>query len=75
MVNKKTTNIQQNVGSRIREIREKKKFTQAELAEKSGLNRTFLIHVEKGRRNVSIQSLGKILDGLETTFSYFFKNF
>lgn len=69
----KDKDIQLKVGDRIRQIREKKNFTQAELAEKGRLNRTFLIHIEKGRRNVSLKSLEKILYGLDTSFGDFFK--
>jgi transcriptional regulator with XRE-family HTH domain len=65
--------IQVKIGKRIKEIREKKKLTQEELAKKSKLNRTFIIHVEKGRRNLSVVSLGKILDGLDTPLSKFFE--
>ena len=69
----KKGDIQIKIGKRIKELREKRKFTQEELAEKSGLNRTFLIHVEKGRRNVSVKSLEKIFAGLEVSFGKFFK--
>jgi transcriptional regulator with XRE-family HTH domain len=70
---RKKADIQSEIGKRIKEIREKKKFTQEELATKSQINRTFLIHVEKGRRNVSVKSLERILNGLSVTFSYFFR--
>ena len=65
--------IQAKIGKRIKEIREKKKLTQEALSQKSGLNRTFIIHVEKGRRNLSVISLEKILKGLDTSFNKFFK--
>jgi transcriptional regulator with XRE-family HTH domain len=65
--------IQVKIGNRIKEIREKEKLTQAELAKKSKLNRTFIIHVEKGRRNLSVQSLESILKGLKIPFNKFFK--
>lgn len=64
--------IQIRIGNHIKKLREKRRLTQEELAEKSGLNRTFLIHVEKGRRNVSIKSLEKIFAGLGVSFSKFF---
>lgn len=65
--------IQVKIGKHIKEIREKKKLTQLELSRKTGLNRTFIIHTEKGRRNVSIVTLEKILKGLDTPFNKFFK--
>jgi transcriptional regulator with XRE-family HTH domain len=43
--------IQHKVGSRIRELREKRSHTQESLALKSGLDRTYINSVENGRRN------------------------
>jgi len=65
--------IQGKIGKRIKEIREMKNLTQEELSQRSGLNRTFIIHVEKGRRNLSVVSLEKILKGLKTRFGEFFE--
>ena len=65
-------NIQVKIGERIKDIREKKELTQLQLAKKIRMDRTFITHVESGRRNLSIQSLGKILKGLDITFSKFF---
>lgn len=53
------------VGTNIREIRKQKKMTQEELAEKCGLQTSFLAGVERGARNITIQTLEKITAGLE----------
>ena len=42
--------IQQNVGNRIRELREKRNHTQESLALESGLDRTYINSVENGRK-------------------------
>ena len=60
------------IGARIKEIREKKKLTQEQLAKKSKLDRTFINHVENGRRNLSVESLAKILKGLDMSIRKFF---
>ena len=60
--------IQQNVGNRIRELREKRNHTQESLALKSGLDRTYINSVENGRRNISVQALDKIIIALNYTF-------
>jgi len=44
-----------------------KKLTQEELAEKCGLQTSYVAGVERGDRNITIQSLEKIIEGLEET--------
>ena len=50
-------NFLRDLGYRIREQRVAQKWTQAQLAEKCGLHRTFIGSVERGERNVSILNL------------------
>ena len=65
--------IQEIIGARIKELRTEKNLTQEAVAWKSDLDRTFMNHVENGKRNVSIQSLEKIIvHGLESSFKDFF---
>ncbi len=45
------------LGARLRELRVGRQWTQADLAEKCGLHRTFVGSVERGERNVSILNL------------------
>lgn len=61
------------VGSNIKEIRKLKKLTQEELAEKCGLQTSYLAGVERGDRNITIQTLEKITDGLEEAPGSIFK--
>jgi len=61
------------VGSNIKEIRKLKKLTQEELAEKCGLQTSYLAGVERGDRNITIQTLEKITEGLEEAPSNMFK--
>ena len=66
-------NIQTKIGLRIKELRTEKKITQEGLAFKSNLDRAFFNHVENGRKNVSIDTLQKIItDGLEMNVKDFF---
>ncbi len=65
--------IQVKIGQRIKEIRTEKNLTQEAVAFKAEINRTFMNHVENGRRNVSVETLEKIiLSGLEIDFKEFF---
>lgn len=66
-------NIQAKIGARIKEIRTQKNLTQEAVAWSSEVDRTFMNHVENGKRNVSINSLEKIIvSGLNTSFKEFF---
>lgn len=65
--------IQKKIAVRIKEIRTVKGLTQESVAFKSEIDRTFMNHVENGRRNISIKSLEKIVvRGLEISLSDFF---
>jgi transcriptional regulator with XRE-family HTH domain len=65
--------IKTKIGLRIKELRTEKKLTQEAIAFKADIDRTFMNHVENGKRNVSIDSLSKIIcTGLELSFREFF---
>ena len=64
------------LGQRLRQRRRERKWTQAELAQRCALHRTFIGSVERGERNLSILnlrliarilrvSLADLLDGLK----------
>jgi transcriptional regulator with XRE-family HTH domain len=65
--------IQVKIGQRIKEIRTEKSLTQEAVAFKAEIDRTFMNHVENGKRNISIETLEKVIcSGLEITFKEFF---
>jgi len=67
--------IKTKIGVRIKELRVKKGLTQEELAWKSDVDRTFMNHVENSKRNVSVDTLEKIIcHGLECSFKDFFNS-
>jgi transcriptional regulator with XRE-family HTH domain len=57
----------QRLGDRIRDRRAAMNLTQAALADKCGLHRTFVGSVERGERNLALISLRKIANALRTT--------
>ena len=55
------------VGIKIKQIRKSRELTQDELAEKCGLQTSYLAGVERGDRNITLQTLEKITVGLEVS--------
>ena len=66
--------IKTKIGLRIKELRTEKELTQEAVAFKAEIDRTFMNHVENGKRNVSIETLEKLVcNGLEVNFKEFFE--
>lgn len=57
------------LGNRIRKLRKKCGWTQVVMAEKVGLDRSFIADVERGKRNISILNLDLIAKGLKLSLS------
>jgi transcriptional regulator with XRE-family HTH domain len=57
----------ERVGFRVRELRQADGLTQAQLADKCGLHRTFIGSVERGERNVALLSLRRIAAALRVS--------
>jgi len=67
--------IKAKIGLRIKELRTDKNLTQEEVAWKAEVDRTFMNHVENGKRNASVDTLTKIIcNGLDSSFKDFFNN-
>lgn len=69
-MNKEKTLVE--LGNKIRRIRLDKEISQELLAEKSGLDRTYIGGIERGERNLSVLSLEKITKALNLTLVEFF---
>ena len=67
--------IEKRIGLRIKEMRTKINLTQEQLAWDANVDRTYMNHVENGRKNISVRSLEKIITALQTDFKTFFKDF
>ena len=66
--------IQQQIGLRIRELRQKTGLSQEKFALKIGVDRTYLAGIELGKRNVPIVNLEKIWNGLGVSAEVFFSS-
>ncbi|ATP41046.1 transcriptional regulator [Solibacillus sp. R5-41] len=58
-------NLTKRVGKNIRAIRKAQNLTIDELAEKCDFQAPYLSDVERGERNITLQTLTKILDALD----------
>ena len=61
--------IRKLVGARIRQIRQQRKLSQEQLAEKANINDTYYGRIERGEANVSLELLAAIGDALGTTLA------
>jgi transcriptional regulator with XRE-family HTH domain len=57
------------LGTRIRTLRKKREWTQVTMAEKLGLDRSFLAELEHGKTNVSVVMLDTIAKGFGISLS------
>lgn len=72
-----TMNIKEKFGQKVKTLREEKNFSIEHLANISNVDRNYISDIEKGKRNVSIEIMEKIIYALESDFTMFFndKNF
>lgn len=56
-------------GEAVKECRLGKGMSQEELGFRSGLDRTFISHVERGTRNATLWAVRRLASGLETPAS------
>jgi len=57
------------IGRRLRKLRKQRGWTQVQMAEEFGLDRSYLADVERGERNISIVNLEVIARGFGLTLS------
>ena len=64
--------INELVGKRITQLRKRKKMSQQKFANEADVERSYLTHIEKGRKNISLSTLEKITTALNVTLHDFF---
>ena len=66
--------IKEKFGHKVKELRENKGFSIEQLANISNIDRNYISDIEKGKRNVSITIIEKIILALDTDFIEFFSD-
>jgi transcriptional regulator with XRE-family HTH domain len=66
-------NVYAELATKIRKLRNKKGWSQEELAERAGLHRTYISHIENAKREISVETLCKVARGLDVTPSELMK--
>ncbi|OMD28129.1 helix-turn-helix domain-containing protein [Paenibacillus odorifer] len=66
-------NLPESVGNRIRELRKAKGWTQEQLAEAATLHYSYIGGVERGDRNISLETLEKIIAAFDVPAIEFFR--
>lgn len=61
--------IKEKFGIVIRELRTKKGVSQEQLAYEAGIDRTYVGHIEKGSRNVSLEIIEKLANYFKMSIS------
>lgn len=62
--------MSKNFSKILRQVRESKKLSQTELAEKSGFQPSAISHFETGRRSPSFENLNRLADTLSVSIDY-----
>ena len=68
-------NIKQQFGDAIKKRRSELGITQEKLAELSNLHRTYVADVERGKRNISLENIAKVIHALDLSLADFFKKY
>jgi len=65
---------QEKFASRLKLLRKESGLSQEKLAHKSGIDRTYVASVERGKRNISINNISKLVDALGISLADFFSS-
>jgi XRE family transcriptional regulator, regulator of sulfur utilization len=65
-------NVQALLGARIRKLRRERKWSQERMAEECGMHWTYIGQVERGERNLTLQSIQTIAKALNLKISELF---
>ena len=59
--------VYEQLAIKIRKLRYQNEWSQEELAERAGLHRTYISHIENAKREISLETVCRIANGLGMT--------
>lgn len=62
------------IGLRISQLRKAKNLSQEKFSYEAEIERTYLSHIEKGRKNISVSTLQRIVAALDVSIQEFFSD-
>jgi XRE family transcriptional regulator, regulator of sulfur utilization len=68
-----TEELQKLFGHNVRRLRLERKMTQEELAQKAGINRSYLGSVERGGRRTSMENIARLAKALGVSADVLFR--
>lgn len=74
MVKVRRDPLLRGLGSKVKQIRDSKGWTQETLAAKAGLDRSYVAGIEAGLRNPSTKALAKLARALNVTLAALFQD-
>ncbi|EKU42048.1 hypothetical protein C518_3002 [Lysinibacillus fusiformis ZB2] len=66
------SDLTNHIGEKIRYYRKERKLSQEELAFKAALHNTYIGQLERGEKNVTVESLAKVCAAMDITLAEFF---
>ncbi len=64
-----STDIRVRLGNRVRSLRRERRWTQVEMAEMLGVDRSYLSEIENGKKDPSLRVLKTIADGFRLSLA------
>ncbi len=65
--------IRERFGYAVKTLREERDLTQEDLADRTGIHRTYLSDIERGARNVSLVNIERLAAALELSMEQLFR--
>ena len=66
----KAEEIYHRFGTSVRTIRRANNWTQAQLAQRAGMNKTYLVRIEGGDKNLTLKTANKIACALDVDLTF-----